>query len=100
MHDYFGNALSQKYLDELIAFRPCERVRGYTGPVLIVHGDADESILLGDSEEYERALGAGSNVDVHVIEGADHNYSGLRWEGKLVDITAAFLKRHFEVSPR
>jgi fermentation-respiration switch protein FrsA (DUF1100 family) len=94
IHDYFGNALSQRYLDELFAFHPVERVRAYGGSALIVHGDADESVSLDDAKRYEQALRNGSDVALHIIEGADHTFAGLSWEKELINTTSAFFKRH------
>lgn len=94
VHDYFGNALSQKFIDELLAFRPAERIRSYKGPALIVHGNNDETITPDDSRLYEKALENRDNVELHVIEGADHTFASLVCERELIDKTSAFLKRH------
>jgi len=94
VHDYHGNAMSQKFLDELFAFTPLENARAYPGPALIMHGDADTSISPDDALLYEESLSGRGHVELHMIRGANHTFSSLAWEKELIDRTAAFLKRH------
>ncbi len=94
VHDYFGNALSQRFIDELLDFRPTERVCSYRAPVLIMHGSMDEELGPNAHEIYRDALGDSEDVETHIIDGADHTFSGLSWQKELIDKTSAFLKRH------
>jgi hypothetical protein len=94
IHDYHGNALSQNLLDELFAFKPLERLRGYAGPALIAHGDADKSVSPDDALLCEEVLSGRGPVELHMIRGSGHTFAGLAWEKELIDCTAAFLKHH------
>jgi pimeloyl-ACP methyl ester carboxylesterase len=91
VHDYFGNALSQKLLDELCVFTPLTRLRGYAGPALILHGDSDASVSPDDALLYEEAL-SGGGAELHMIRGSGHTFAGLGWERELIDATARFMK--------
>lgn len=94
VHDYHGNALSQKFIDELFTFTPVERVRAYNGPALIMHGDSDNSVSPDDALLYEEALSGRGPVDLHMIRGAGHIFAGLEWEKELIETTARFLALH------
>ena len=94
IHDYHGNALSQSFLDELFAFNPLERVRSYTGPVAIYHGDDDKSVSPDDALLYEEALSGRGPVELHMIRGSGHTFASLEWERELIDATAGFLAHH------
>jgi alpha/beta superfamily hydrolase len=91
IHDYYGNAVSQNFLDELFAFKPLEHVRSYSGPALIMHGDEDNSVSPDNALLYEEALSGRGDVDLHMVRGAGHAFAGLGWEGELIDTTAGFL---------
>ncbi|MEI6633652.1 MAG: alpha/beta hydrolase [Chlamydiota bacterium] len=94
VHDYFGNALSQKLLDELYVFNPIERLRGYAGPALILHGDADASVSPDDALLYEEALSGRGDVELHMIRGSGHTFAGLAWERELITMTALFFGKN------
>ena len=96
IHDHFGNALSQRLLNELMDFKPVERVRSYAGPVLIVHGTADESIPSDEALRYGKALKSHGRVGIRMVDGANHTFAGLSWEKELIDTTALFLKKHLQ----
>lgn len=91
VHDYFGNALSQKLLDEIHVFNPIERLRGFSGPALILHGDSDTSVSPDDAILYEEALSGRGDAELHMIRGSGHTFAGLAWEKELIDTAARFL---------
>lgn len=94
VHDYFGNALSQRLLDELYVFNPIERLRGYVGPALILHGDSDTSVSPDDALLYEEELSGRGNAELHMIRGSGHTFAGLAWEQELITMTAIFSRRN------
>ncbi len=94
VHDYHGNALSRKFLDGLFAFKPLERVRGYSHPALIMHGDADKSVSPDNALLYEEVLSGRGGVELRMVRGAGHTFAGLGWEGELIDTTAGFFARN------
>ncbi|MDD5556748.1 MAG: alpha/beta hydrolase [bacterium] len=93
VHDLHGNALSQRLLDELFAFRPAERAAGWRGPALVVHGAEDRGVPPDDAARWREALSRGGEVEVRMIEGAGHTFAGLAWEADLLETTARFLAR-------
>lgn len=93
VHDYFGNALGQRLLDELYAFRPLDRLRGYRGPALVMHGDSDASVSPDDALLYEEVISGEGDVELRMVRGSGHTFAGLGWEREVIDTTAAFLSR-------
>lgn len=52
---------------------PIEYVSGKEPPILIVHGDADKTVPLIQSQRfYERLNSAGADVSLHVVRGGQH----------------------------
>ena len=91
VHDFHGSAVSQRFLDELVAFRPAEGLDRYAGPVLVVHGEGDEEISPEDAETFMRSAGGGG-AEMRLIPGADHCFCSLAWQRELYDVTARFLE--------
>lgn len=92
VHDYFGNALGDGFLEGLRGFRPLDRLRGFAGPALILHGDKDASVSPDDALLYEEALAGRGGAELRMIRGSGHTFAGLGWEKELIDATAAFLR--------
>lgn len=92
VHDYRGYALSQSLLDELLALRPLDRLRGYPGPALVLHGDADESVSPDDALLYEEALAGRGGAELRMVRGSGHTFAGLAWEAEVIEASARFLK--------
>jgi pimeloyl-ACP methyl ester carboxylesterase len=92
VHDYFGNAVGMKFLDEIRRFRPIERLRGFAGPVLILHGDSDASVSPDDALLYEEALSGRGGAELRMIRGSGHTFAGLAWEREVIGATAGFLR--------
>ena len=86
--------MSRKFLVGLFAFKPLERVRGYSHPALIMHGDADKSVSPDNALLYEEVLSGRGGVELRMVRGAGHTFAGLGWEGELIDTTAGFFARN------
>lgn len=93
VYDHFGNALSWSLLDELCRFRPVERLGGWAGPSLIIHGDSDARVPPDDALLYEEGLSGRGRTELHLIRGAGHTFAGLAWQREVVDLTTAFLRK-------
>jgi acetyl esterase/lipase len=81
--EYFGTATSpetrflgyipQENLEEAAKANPTTYVSSETVPFLIMHGDADTRVGIGQSRRFYQALrDAGVDVTFHVIPGANH----------------------------
>lgn len=68
-----------------------------TAPVLLLHGDADDTVLIDQSQVMERAMrGAGKSVRFVSLEGENHYWNDWSRESRLVLFreTEAFLAQH------
>ena len=63
--------LGKCYVEDVIRMDVNEEIKGYTGPVLIVHGDQDDIVDLSYSVEAQKAY---ENAELKVIKGAGHGF--------------------------
>lgn len=83
--------LGPAFVKEMGRLEPLEAIRGVTCPILLVHGDHDESVNVQSSWLYEEALaGGGADVVVHIVAGADHTYTTVPWQEDLQTTTVAW----------
>jgi dienelactone hydrolase len=64
--------LGRCYVADVIDMDPYEEIKGYHGPVLIVHGTKDGIVKLDYSRQAQRAY---PNAKLHIIEGGAHGFS-------------------------
>lgn len=67
-----GLQLSQAFLDDLPRHDPYGEIARYRGPVLVIHGTADETVPLEEAQGYVRALAArpgGRSEHLYVEQG-------------------------------
>ncbi|MDQ0189862.1 alpha/beta hydrolase family protein [Alicyclobacillus cycloheptanicus] len=90
-YDYQGNWVSRALLEDLCTFDVYPRAQAYKGPVLIVHGRADEVVPSETAEAYQTQAYFG-RAQVRCIEGANHTFDRAEWESALIDELVGFLK--------
>ncbi|SCF12181.1 alpha/beta hydrolase [Micromonospora chokoriensis] len=75
------------------AASPITYVTEQAPPMLLIHGDQDRVVPVGQSEELAAALTkAGAEVELSVVRGADHCFGGVPLEPLIRD-TLAFFSR-------
>jgi dipeptidyl aminopeptidase/acylaminoacyl peptidase len=73
--------------------RPCDSIKKARCPVLIVHGTKDSAVPFEHAERYRRAAAsAGLPVKKVLIEDAEHVFSNLDHEQKVIGLTASWFK--------
>ncbi|HUU53454.1 MAG TPA: alpha/beta fold hydrolase [Armatimonadota bacterium] len=87
--DMEGWALGRAFLDDLPQIRPLAQVANYVGPGLVVHGSNDETVSPSDASDYRVALGG--QCRLHMVEGADHVFSGLDYKTEAIEVSRDFL---------
>jgi len=83
--------------DALIAASPARQASRITAPVLLIHGEDDETVLIEQSVRMDRALrDAGRSARFVRIAGEDHYWDSWSTENRatLYRETAAFLAQH------
>lgn len=88
-YDIGGLELSGTFFDDIRTWDIVEKSRGYEGPVLLVHGECDEKIPIASIGPYMDMYG--DQVNVHIVDGANHQFSSLEWKKEVYDVTMAFL---------
>ena len=68
-----GLTLGRGYSEALVSVDIYQTIGLYTGPVLILHGDADRLVPLSYSE---RAVGVYQNAELIVLPGQGHGFTG------------------------
>lgn len=86
--DYGGWEVSRAFVEDLRKIAPYEEAAKFAGPVLIIHGANDEVVPVAEAEKYAAVFG--EKARLHVINGADHVFSGLAWTRQVMDLTAEF----------
>ncbi|MGC4866400.1 alpha/beta hydrolase fold domain-containing protein [Micromonospora sp. DT53] len=75
------------------AASPITYVTGQAPPLLLIHGDQDLVVPVGQSEELAAALTAvGAEVELSVVRGADHCFAGVPLEPLIRDSLAFFTR--------
>jgi hypothetical protein len=92
-HDYYEygpHELGADFLRGALQINPLEEISDFDGPVLVVHGDDDESVPPEHAQQYIDAIGR-DDASLEIIDGADHTYSQVALERKVISTTEAFL---------
>jgi uncharacterized protein len=93
--DDHGHAVGKACLDDMVKHRPLEAIARTRAPVLLIHGDKDETVPPVASKAYEASLRkAGRTVVRQTIRGADHTYNSLPWETQVLALTLEWFRCH------
>lgn len=91
--DHHGWAVGRVFFEDAARLDILGRIHRIQPPVLLVHGSEDAVVPPSHSDDYEAALRrAGKQVHRHVVEGADHTFSSLRWEAEVLGMTYSWFK--------
>ena len=86
----FGDLkLNYGYYEDAIQYGDYSVYDNIDIPVLIIHGTADESVLMKETEELTRHL---KNYRLIRLEGADHRYTNPEHFDKMIDETVKFFE--------
>ncbi len=93
--DLGGNAVGRAFFDEGHKHHPLECIRKTRASILLVHGDQDTGVPLSASDEYEAVLKKeGRDVVKHVLPGADHTFSSIAWEKKVIGLSLEWFRSY------
>lgn len=92
--DLKGNVIGREFLLTVTDVRPLKAIQRCNAPVLVVHGDQDETVPVAHSAMYERAIrDVGGIVEVHIVPGADHTYNSATCEATVIGRTVEWFRR-------
>lgn len=90
--DYGGNLVGVEFIRQFADMKPLREVVKVTCPVLLIHGQKDETVPAHHSDLYERALhNAKRIVKKVVIPGADHTFNKHLWQERILTETVDWL---------
>ena len=84
--------LGGNYARVVMHMNPFEEIQGYDGPVLLVHGTADNIVNISYSRQ---ARSVYPECEYHEIEGAGHGFD-VAYEREANQILCSFMKRYTE----
>ena len=87
--DVGGLWLGRGFLDDLAGWDIYKRAARFTGRVLLLHGDADQTVPLEASRRYEEVYGC--RAAFAIIPGADHTFNRTDWEAEFIGRTVDFI---------
>ena len=90
--DHNGNLVGMTFIRQFAEMKPLREVAKSKCPVMIVHGDRDETVPVHHADLYERALHTPHRlVKKVIIRGADHTFNKHVWEQRVIIETAHWL---------
>lgn len=84
-----GWPIGPGFFRDLATHDPYAAVRSHRGPTLVVHGSADTLV----PEPVARGYLEATNGEWLAVEGADHTFTGVRLQNRVIDATVEFLTR-------
>lgn len=90
--DVMGKKVGKIYYEKLFDYDAYKEIRKYTGPVLIVHGDADRTVNVSYGEKAARAY---QNAQFEILHGQDHGFDA-KGKVKAGELAYRFLKKQCE----
>lgn len=93
-----GFKIGEAFIRELPDIDPVRELATAAGPVLILHGSADQTLPVDGSMAYVTAIeAAGGRVERHVIDGADHTFASVAHETLAIEQTTTWLQTAFNM---
>ncbi|MDP4502562.1 alpha/beta hydrolase family protein [Nonomuraea turcica] len=93
--DADGHRMSPALVEDIAALDVYGRSCAYAGPVRIVHGDKDDIAPLSYARRYLEHYDG--NVELEVVEGADHGWAAVPHRTRLHQSSLQFFRERLEV---
>ncbi|MDY6788486.1 MAG: alpha/beta hydrolase [Candidatus Nanohaloarchaea archaeon] len=82
------------FVEDMRRYDACEYIRGFEGPVRIIHGDKDNIVPLQHGEKLFK--NSTHPKQLHIISGADHLYGDEDTQKEMVMLAAGWLEDHLD----
>ncbi|MCZ6677402.1 MAG: alpha/beta fold hydrolase [Candidatus Poribacteria bacterium] len=92
--DYNGNLIGKAFFEELPQIQPSQRIQQFSGPLLIIHGDADETVPVTHGQRYyELMKDRAALTEIEIISQADHTFNAKAWEDSVITRSVDWFQR-------
>lgn len=89
--DFGGLAVGPALVMQAMTTDPVAALASGSGaPVLVLHGTGDETVPVEHARRYAAALG--ERAELETLEGADHVFSSVPWERRVIERTRDWLR--------
>jgi len=88
--DFGAHAVSRRFFDDAETLDIYSASAGYTNPVRLFHGDADDIVDISNSRKYLSLYG--DRAELTVVPGANHTFDSLPWESLVIGETVRFFR--------
>ena len=89
-----GNTVGQTFFEELPQIKPTALIQQFSGPLLIIHGDADETVpVIYGQRYYELMKDRGVSTEIEIIPQADHTFNATAWEDLAISRSVDWFRR-------
>ncbi len=80
-----ANVVGKAFYEELPNISPSRTIQQFTGPLLVIHGSADQAVPVSHGRRYyELMQGRDALTELEVIDGADHTFNTVGWEQTVI----------------
>jgi dipeptidyl aminopeptidase/acylaminoacyl peptidase len=95
--DHNGWRVSMKLVEEFQAMQPVHELAKASCPVLLLHGEKDETVPVEQSELYEKIFAGGSRkFKKHIIKDSPHTFDRADWEETVIKETVTWIEETVE----
>ena len=92
--DIGGLKLSAGFFGDFGKIHPLQEIARSTSSMLIIHGKADPVVPFNHAERLYAAVHTrGRKARLALLDGVDHTFNRVDWEGKVIRMTAAWLQK-------
>lgn len=88
----WGNVWKKSSLNDFKQWEIYRTAAAYQGPVLIMHGSADTSVPLADSERYLALYD--NSAKMQIVKDANHTFDDVSWEKQVIEASVGFFRKN------
>lgn len=80
-----ANVVGKAFYEDLPNISPSRTIQQFTGPLLVIHGSADQAVPVSHGKRYyELMCRRDALTELEVIDGADHTFNTVGWEQAVI----------------
>lgn len=92
--DYNGDTVGNGFVEDLPQVKPSVRMQAFSGPLLVIHGDSDETVPVIFGQRYYALMkDRDALTEIEIIPGADHTFNTRAWEDLVIARSVDWFQR-------